>query len=48
MSGFLGALGAAIPMLAWMGFSVFIGAIQCYVFVMLTMVYMSHKVSSDH
>ncbi|MDO6450070.1 F0F1 ATP synthase subunit A [Oceanobacillus profundus] len=48
MSGFLGALGAAIPMLAWMGFSVFIGAIQSYVFVMLTMVYMSHKVSSDH
>ena len=47
-SGFLGFFGAAVPMLAWMGFSVFIGAIQSYVFVMLTMVYMSHKVSSDH
>jgi len=43
-----GFLGSAVPMLAWMGFSVFIGAIQSYVFVMLTMVYMSHKVSSDH
>ncbi|MGJ9458197.1 F0F1 ATP synthase subunit A [Oceanobacillus sp. CF4.6] len=43
-----GFFGAALPMLAWMGFSVFIGAIQSYVFVMLTMVYMSHKVSSDH
>lgn len=43
-----GFFGAALPMLAWQTFSVFIGAIQSYVFVMLTMVYMSHKVSSDH
>lgn len=47
-SSILGFFGAAVPMLAWQGFSVFIGAIQSYVFVMLTMVYLSHKVSSDH
>ncbi|WJY26507.1 F0F1 ATP synthase subunit A [Sporosarcina trichiuri] len=43
-----GFLGAIIPALAWQGFSVFIGAIQAFIFVMLTMVYMSHKVSADH
>ncbi|WP_163539123.1 F0F1 ATP synthase subunit A [Gracilibacillus sp. YIM 98692] len=37
-----------IPMVAWQGFSLFIGAIQAFIFTMLTMVYMSHKVSSDH
>lgn len=47
-SSAFGFLGAAVPMLAWQGFSVFIGVIQSYVFVMLTMVYMSHKVSADH
>lgn len=41
-------VGALIPMLAWQGFSLFIGGIQAFIFVMLTMVYMSHKVSSDH
>lgn len=47
-SGFWGFLGGAIPMLAWQGFSLFIGGIQAFIFTMLTMVYMSHKVSSDH
>lgn len=47
-SGILGFLGGAIPMLAWQGFSLFIGAIQAFIFTMLTMVYMSHKVSKDH
>ncbi|WP_101842385.1 F0F1 ATP synthase subunit A [Halobacillus sp. Marseille-P3879] len=47
-TSFLGAIGAAIPMVAWMGFSTFIGFIQAFIFVMLTMVYMSHKVSEDH
>jgi F-type H+-transporting ATPase subunit a len=47
-SGVFGALGAAIPMLAWQGFSVFVGAIQAFIFTMLTMVYMAHKVSRDH
>lgn len=48
LSGIFGSIGAIIPMLAWQGFSVFIGAIQAFVFVMLTMVYFSHKVSTDH
>ncbi|KAB8126706.1 F0F1 ATP synthase subunit A [Gracilibacillus oryzae] len=41
-------LVSIIPMMAWQGFSLFIGGIQAFIFVMLTMVYMSHKVSSDH
>ncbi|WP_439443544.1 F0F1 ATP synthase subunit A [Listeria aquatica] len=44
---FTGVL-AIIPALLWQGFSVFIGAIQAYIFTMLTMVYMSHKVSDEH
>ncbi|WP_407269307.1 F0F1 ATP synthase subunit A [Radiobacillus sp. PE A8.2] len=47
-SGIGGFLGGAIPMLAWQGFSLFIGTIQAFIFTMLTMVYISHKVSSDH
>ncbi|SDJ28378.1 F0F1 ATP synthase subunit A [Salimicrobium halophilum] len=47
-SSFLGFLGATLPMVAWLGFSTFIGFIQAFIFVMLTMVYMSHKVSEDH
>jgi F-type H+-transporting ATPase subunit a len=41
-------LVAIIPGLAWVGFSIFIGFIQAFIFTMLTMVYMSHKVSEDH
>ena len=48
VSGVGGAIGAAIPMLAWQGFSIFVGAIQAFIFTMLTMVYMAHKVSHDH
>jgi F-type H+-transporting ATPase subunit a len=47
-SGPGGWIGAIVPMLAWQGFSVFVGAIQAFIFTMLTMVYLSHKVSSDH
>ncbi|WP_223594891.1 F0F1 ATP synthase subunit A [Neobacillus bataviensis] len=40
---------AAIPLtLVWQGFSIFVGSIQAYIFTMLTMVYLSHKVSHDH
>ena len=41
-------LVAIIPGIAWVGFSIFIGFIQAFIFTMLTMVYMSHKVSEDH
>lgn len=47
-SGIMGFVGAIIPAMAWQGFSIFVGGIQAFIFVMLTMVYMSHKVSSDH
>lgn len=45
---FMGFFAAAVPTLVWQGFSVFIGSIQAFIFVMLTMVYISHKVSEDH
>ncbi|GAM12687.1 F0F1 ATP synthase subunit A [Mesobacillus selenatarsenatis] len=44
----VGHIAAALPMLVWQGFSVFVGAIQAFIFTMLTMVYLSHKVSHDH
>ncbi len=47
-SSIFGAIGAIVPMLAWQGFSLFIGTIQAFIFTMLTMVYLSHKVSDDH
>ncbi|WP_066176177.1 F0F1 ATP synthase subunit A [Bacillus marinisedimentorum] len=48
MSGVLGTLAAIIPMIVWQAFSIFVGAIQAFIFTMLTMVYMAHKVSHDH
>lgn len=45
--GLVGTIGAILPMLAWQAFSLFIGAIQAFIFTMLTMVYMSHKISHD-
>ncbi|GEK33268.1 F0F1 ATP synthase subunit A [Kurthia sibirica] len=43
-----GFIAAVVPMMVWQAFSIFIGAIQSFIFVMLTMVYMSHKVTKDH
>jgi len=48
---FLGPVGAiisGIPMLIWQGFSLFIGGIQAYIFLILTMVYIGHKAAHDH
>lgn len=42
-----GFLGGAIPFLAWQGFSVFIGGIQAFIFTMLSMVYIAHKVNVE-
>ncbi|WP_416147763.1 F0F1 ATP synthase subunit A [Salipaludibacillus sp. HK11] len=36
------------PLVVFQAFSVFIGSLQAFIFCMLTMVYMSHKVSEDH
>jgi F-type H+-transporting ATPase subunit a len=46
--GIIGTIAAVPLTLLWQGFSVFVGSIQAYIFTMLTMVYMSHKVSHDH
>lgn len=48
VGSWFGFFGAIVPAMAWQGFSIFIGGIQAFIFVMLTMVYMSHKVSADH
>ncbi|WP_280738358.1 MULTISPECIES: F0F1 ATP synthase subunit A [unclassified Enterococcus] len=45
--GWLGMLLAVPLEMVWIGFSIFIGAIQAYVFVTLTMVFMSHKVEVE-
>ncbi|WP_230500132.1 F0F1 ATP synthase subunit A [Sutcliffiella rhizosphaerae] len=47
-SGLVGTLVAFLPMMIWQAFSIFIGTIQAFIFTMLTMVYMAHKVSHDH
>ncbi|GEN44270.1 F0F1 ATP synthase subunit A [Alkalibacillus haloalkaliphilus] len=47
-SGMLEAAAGFIPMLLWQGFKLFISSIQAFIFVMLAMVYMSHKVMEDH
>ncbi|WP_338471040.1 F0F1 ATP synthase subunit A [Niallia sp. XMNu-256] len=47
-TGVGGTIAAIIPTVAWLGFSTFMGAIQAYIFTLLSMVYLSHKVSHDH
>lgn len=47
-TGVIGGIAAVPVTLAWQAFSIFVGTIQAYLFTMLTMVYMSHKVSSEH
>ncbi|RHW34162.1 ATP synthase F0 subunit A [Neobacillus notoginsengisoli] len=45
VNGFLPALFAAVPLLIWQAYCLFIGAIQAYIFVTLTMVYIAHKIT---
>jgi F-type H+-transporting ATPase subunit a len=47
-SGIFGFFAGILPTVAWQAFSLFIGAIQAFIFLMLTMVYMAHKVSEEH
>ncbi|WZY00163.1 F0F1 ATP synthase subunit A [Bacillus sp. FSL W7-1360] len=35
-----------VPLIVWQAFGMFIGSLQAYIFAMLTMVYMSHKVEA--
>lgn len=36
-----------IPLIAWIGFSIFVGVIQAYIFAVLAMVYISQKVADE-
>jgi F-type H+-transporting ATPase subunit a len=47
LSGGLAYL-TALPLVVWIGFSIFIGVIQAYIFTVLAMVYISQKVAEDH
>ena len=47
-TGVVGTIAAAPLTLAWQAFSIFVGTIQSYIFTMLTMVYLSHKVAQEH
>ncbi|GAB4074802.1 F0F1 ATP synthase subunit A [Barrientosiimonas marina] len=40
-------LGSGVALMAWQAFSLFIGAIQAFIFTILTMVYMSQKVGTE-
>ncbi|MGD9677952.1 MAG: F0F1 ATP synthase subunit A [Vulcanibacillus sp.] len=42
--GFIGIF----PMVVWQAFSIFVGSIQAYVFTILSMVYISQKISEEH
>lgn len=37
----------ALPLMVWLGFSVFVGCIQAYIFTVLAMVYIGQKVSAE-
>lgn len=43
-----GVLVATLPLVVWLGYSVFVGSVQAYIFTTLTMVYISQKVNEDH
>ncbi|MDQ0339414.1 F-type H+-transporting ATPase subunit a [Caldalkalibacillus uzonensis] len=44
----VGAVAFALPMIAWQAFGIFVGAIQAFVFTILTLVYIAQKVEPDH
>lgn len=44
-NGIIPAILAAFPMIIWQAFSIFIGAIQAYIFTTLTMVYIAHRLT---
>lgn len=49
MGGFsiFGFIGSIIPMIAWLGFSLFIAGLQAFIFTLLAMLYISQKVESQ-
>ena len=42
--GIVGIVGLAVPMIAWQAFSIFIGAIQSFIFLILTMAYVADHI----
>lgn len=42
----IGIVGLALPMLVWHAFGIFMGAIQAFVFMILTLVYIAQKIES--
>ncbi|MGL4521088.1 MAG: F0F1 ATP synthase subunit A [Bacilli bacterium] len=47
-TGVLGTVFATAGLVVWEGFSIFVGSVQAFIFTMLAMVYMAHKVNHDH
>ncbi|MGF9907982.1 F0F1 ATP synthase subunit A [Brevibacillus porteri] len=43
-----GGILAAAPLFIWLGYSVFVGAIQAFIFLTLSMVYISQLVNDEH
>lgn len=43
-AGVFATVGAAIPMIVWQAFSIFVGAIQAFIFTILTIAYMKERV----
>ncbi|NGQ95556.1 F0F1 ATP synthase subunit A [Brevibacillus sp. SYP-B805] len=41
-------LVGTVPLFVWLGYSVFVGSVQAFIFVTLTMVYISQKVNDHH
>ncbi len=48
MLGGINYFGGFIPSVIWLGFSLFVGTIQAFVFTMLTIAYVSQVVANDH
>lgn len=44
----LGAVLVAVPTIAWQAFGIFVGAIQAFVFTILTLSYIGTKIETDH
>jgi len=43
-----GVLIGTLPMIAWLGYSLFVGSVQAFIFVTLAMVYISQQVNDHH
>ncbi|PDO10390.1 MAG: ATP synthase F0 subunit A [Candidatus Reconcilbacillus cellulovorans] len=44
----MAGVAGIVPLIIWQGFSIFVGAIQAFVFTMLTMVYISQCIEHHH